>query len=425
MSRSAAHWSIFTPICPNAGALRAGLRPLKLKWGIILKRIFLIVLDSMGVGAMPDAKDFGDEGASTIGSISKSKEFHAETLLQLGLGNIDGLAYLGPVAQPGAAVGRLAELSRGKDTTVGHWEIAGVVSPRPMPLYPNGFPQDVIDAFEKATGRRVLCNKPYSGTEVIKDYGEEHLRTGALIVYTSGDSVFQIAAHEDIVPPEQLYEYCRIARKLMVGDHGVGRIIARPFTGTYPFVRTPRRHDYSIEPPETTMLDTLKAAGKDVIYVGKISDIFAGRGVTEGTGTTGNANGMEVTLQYAQRPFEGLCFVNLVDFDSLYGHRNDVDGYARALAEFDRWLPELLKALGPEDAVMITADHGCDPGDVSTDHTREYIPILVAGPKIQPVNLGTRVGFCDIAATVVELLGVEQQTKGKSFAKELLKEAGA
>ena len=390
-----------------------------------MKRVFLIVLDSVGIGAMPDAREFADaESCSTMGSISKSPQFSAENLKKLGLGNIDGLAYLGQEPAPRGAFGRLAERSRGKDTTVGHWEIAGLISEKPMPVFPNGFPQELIQAFSKATGRGVLCNKPYSGTEVIKDYGEEHRRTGDLIVYTSADSVFQIAAHEDVVPPEELYRYCRQAREILKGDWGVGRVIARPFAGEYPFYRTPRRHDFSLEPPGRTVLDTLAAAGKQVISVGKIRDIFAGRGITQGVTITGNTDGMEKTLQYARKDFTGLCFVSLVDFDSLYGHRNNVDGYAAALAEFDGWLPGFLEEMGPEDLVMITADHGCDPGDSSTDHTREYVPLLVYGEKVRPVNLGTRVGFCDIAATLAQIFGLAQETEGTSFASQILKEEG-
>ena len=308
----------------------------------------------------------------------------------------------------------------GKDTTIGHWEIAGIVSENPLPTYPNGFPKEVIDEFSRLTGRKVLCNLPYSGTDVIRDYGREQVETGALIVYTSADSVFQIAAHEDVVPPEQLYEYCRIARKLLMGEHGVGRVIARPFTGEWPYTRTPRRHDFSIEPPKKTVLDAIVDAKKDMIAVGKIHDIFAGRGMTEFTYTTGNADGLEKTMAYADKDFTGLCFVNLVDFDMLYGHRRNIDGYAQALHEFDQWLPGFLGKLHEDDLAIVTADHGCDPGYMKhTDHTREYIPMIALGKSVRPVNLGTRVGFCDIAATVAELLDVPYETPGKSFAKEI------
>ena len=315
----------------------------------------------------------------------------------------------------------MTERSKGKDTTIGHWEIAGVISPRPLPTYPNGFPPEVIEAFRQKTGRGVLCNRPYSGTEVIRDYGREHLETGALIVYTSADSVFQIAAHESIVPPEQLYEYCRIARELLQGEHGVGRVIARPFEGEWPFVRTPRRHDFSLEPPSETMLDRIKAAGLDVIAVGKIHDIFAGCGDTEHIFTSGNTDGIAQAIALTKRPFHGLCFVNLVDFDMLYGHRNDPDGYARALTEFDRALPQLLAGLGEGDVLMITADHGCDPATPSTDHSRECTPWLIAGPAVRPgVNLGTLPTFADISATVLDAFGLPVLA-GTSRARELFR----
>lgn len=311
----------------------------------------------------------------------------------------------------------------GKDTTIGHWEIAGIVSPNPLPTYPNGFPEEILKPFREATGRGVLANAPWSGTEVIAKYGEEHMKTGDLIVYTSADSVFQIAAHEDIVPPEQLYEYCRIARKLLVGKHGVGRVIARPFIGNPKdgFTRTSNRHDFSLEPPAETMLDAVKAAGLDMLAVGKIHDIFAGRGMTEFVYTKGNTDGLNKTLDYAARDFHGLCFINLVDFDMLYGHRRNIDGYAAALTEFDGFFGKFVESLGEDDIVMVTADHGCDPAYTkTTDHTREYVPLLIAGKKVKPVNLGTRTSFADIAATVTELLGVKFSTPGKSFAREIL-----
>ena len=326
-----------------------------------MKRVFLIVLDSVGAGYLPDAASFGDEGANTLKTVSQSRFFEADTMRSLGLGNIDGLDFLVPTENPLGAYGKLAELSAGKDTTIGHWEIAGVISEKPLPTYPNGFPESVISEFSEQTGRGVLCNKPYSGTEVIKDYGEEHLKTGSLIVYTSADSVFQIAAHEEIVPPEKLYEYCRIARKILKGEHGVGRVIARPFIGSPgAFVRTSNRHDFSIDPPAPTLLDAVSSSGKDVIAVGKISDIFNKKGITEGLFTHGNAEGMETTLKLGDRDFDGLCFVNLVDFDMLYGHRNDIDGYAKALTSFDRWLPSFLPKLGDDDLLFITADRNRD-----------------------------------------------------------------
>lgn len=386
-----------------------------------MKRVFLIVLDSCGIGYEPDAADFGDVGADTLRSCSRSAAFELPNLISMGLGEMDGVDYLPRCDKPRAARARLQELSRGKDTTIGHWELAGLVSPQPLPTFPNGFPEELLAPFRAQTGRGVLCNLPYSGTEVIRDYGREHVETGDLIVYTSADSVFQIAAHEAVVPPEQLYAYCRIARALLVGKYGVGRVIARPFEGEWPFQRTSRRHDFSLEPPARTMLDAIVDAGLDMIAVGKIHDIFAGRGMTEFTYTSGNTDGLEKTMALAEREFTGLCFVNLVDFDMLYGHRRDIDGYARALHEFDSWLPGFLDKLSQDDCVIITADHGCDPGyGKHTDHTREYIPMLALGKRIRPVQLGTRVGFCDIAATVTELLGVEYQTPGKSFAAQLL-----
>ncbi len=385
-----------------------------------MKRIFLIVLDSFGVGAEPDAADFGDVGSNTLRSCSTSKLFAMPNMIAAGFGNLDGVDFLPKSEHPTAAIARLQELSRGKDTTIGHWEISGIVSPQPLPTYPHGFPEEVLKPFREQTGRGVLCNLPYSGTEVIKDYGRQHIETGDLIVYTSADSVFQIAAHEDVVPPEQLYEYCHIARKILKGKNGVGRVIARPFNGDWPYTRTPRRHDFSLEPPKQTLLDAVCAAGQDMIAIGKIHDIFAGRGMTEFSYTTSNADGMAQTLAAAKRDFTGLCFTNLVDFDMLYGHRRNIDGYANALHEFDTWLPSLLAELREDDLVMITADHGCDPGYLKhTDHTREYIPLVMFGKKIKPINLGTRAGFCDIAATAAELLGVRLDTPGKSFARDI------
>jgi phosphopentomutase len=310
----------------------------------------------------------------------------------------------------------------GKDTTIGHWEIAGIISPDPLPTYPQGFPEEVLAPFRQATGRGILANAPWSGTEVITAFGDEHVRTGDLIVYTSADSVFQIAAHEDVVPLEQLYEYCRIARQQLKGKHGVGRVIARPFVGeSGAYKRTANRHDYSLEPPARTLLDAVKEAGLASIGVGKIHDIFAGIGTTEHVYNQSNRNGMEHTLHYADADFRGLCFVNLVDFDMLYGHRRDIDGYAAALSEFDAWLPKLLEKLGDEDLVMITADHGCDPAyTATTDHTREYVPLLVLGKTVKPANLGLRSSFADVAATVAELLDVDYNCPGTSFAKDIL-----
>ena len=381
-----------------------------------MKRVFLIVLDSLGIGEMPDAAAFGDKNCNTLKRISASPEFCIDNLIKMGLGNIDGVNFLPKTDLPTAAFARMTESSAGKDTTIGHWEMAGVVSDSPMPTYPDGFPSEILDEFSKQTGRGVLCNKPYSGTKVIADYGEEHLKTGDLIVYTSADSVFQIAAHEDIVPPETLYEYCRIARKILVGDHAVGRVIARPFIGDFPnFTRTSNRHDFSVEPPKETLLDAVKSADKTVYAIGKIFDIFAGKGVTEKAFTASNLDGIEKTLKVLDTDFDGLCFINLVDFDMLYGHRQDINGYAKALTEFDRYLPEITSKMRDDDILVITADHGCDPGDDSTDHTREYTPLIVYGKSVKPINLGTRKTFADIAATLAEYLDVDFKCDGESF----------
>lgn len=380
-------------------------------------RVFLIVLDSFGIGELPDAAEYHDAGSNTLGAVYKTDYLEVPNMKKYGLFNIDGVTCGSKEDCPNGAYARMAESSKGKDTTIGHWEIAGVISPKPLPTYPNGFPPEVISAFEEKTGRKVLCNLPYSGTEVLRDYGQKHIDTGDLIVYTSADSVFQIAAHEDIVPVEELYRYCEIAREILVGEHGVGRVIARPFVGTNPnFERTPRRHDFSIEPPKKTMLDLLKAAGKDVIGVGKIHDIFAGRGLTEFIRTTGNPDGIDKTIGYTKKDFDGLCFVNLVDFDMLYGHRNDADGYAKALSYFDKHLPEIVGGLHPDDILMITADHGCDPSTPSTDHSREYTPLLIIGEKVKPQNLGTSSTFADIAATILDLFEIDYSGLcGKSF----------
>ena len=388
-----------------------------------MKRIFLIVLDSFGIGQMPDSEAFGDIGVNTLAACAASAQLQIPNLIAAGLGNAEGVTSLPKADHPTGAIARLAERSMGKDTTIGHWEIAGLVSPDPLPTYPEGFPEEVLAPFKAATGRGVLANAPWSGTAVLDEFGEEHMRTGDLIVYTSADSVFQIAAHEEIVPLETLYEYCHIARRQLQGKHGVGRVIARPFVGSGKgnFKRTSNRHDYSLEPPKKTLLDAIKEQGLSSIAVGKIYDIFAGIGTTEHVYNTSNANGMEHALHYADQDFKGLCFVNLVDFDMVYGHRRNIDGYAEALSEFDAWLPKLMEKLGDEDVVMITADHGCDPGyAATTDHTREYVPLMILGKQVKPVNLGTRASFADIAATVAELLDVKYETPGRSFAKEIL-----
>ncbi len=387
-----------------------------------MKRVFLIVLDSCGCGALPDAASFGDTGAHTLRSVHATGQLHIPNLLSLGLGNIEGLSFLGITEKPLGAHCRLAERSAGKDTTIGHWELAGHISPMPLPTYPEGFPEEILAPFRQATGRGILANAPWSGTEVIEEYGAEHMRTGDLIVYTSADSVFQIAAHEDTVPPKTLYEYCRIARKLLTGPHGVGRVIARPFIGTPGhFTRTANRHDFSLEPPGVLLPQAVQQAGLSSIGIGKIHDIFAGVGLSEFAYTQNNRDGLEKTLAWSCRDFTGLCFVNLVEFDSHYGHRRDALGYARALNEFDSWLPALLQNLGPEDALFITADHGCDPGfALSTDHTREYVPLLAVGKAIRPENLGTRESFADIAATAAQMLHISLDTPGKSFYSNIM-----
>ncbi len=385
-----------------------------------MNRVFLIVLDSFGIGAMPDAASFGDAGSNTLHSCAATGQLNIPNLISLGLGNIPGVSCLPKAEAPKAAYGRMAEASRGKDTTTGHWEIAGLITEKPFPTYPEGFPEEVLAPFRKKTGRGVLANAPYSGTRVIEDFGKAHMETGDFIVYTSADSVFQIAAHEEIVPLEELYNACRIAREILQGDHAVGRVIARPFVGTPgSFQRTANRHDFSLVPPKPTLLRALKAAGKDVISIGKISDIFAGDGITEAIFTHSNREGMEAATALLDRDFNGLCFVNLVDFDMQFGHRRDSLGYAGALSEFDRWLGTFLQGLGQEDLLILTADHGCDPAfAATTDHTREYVPLLVYGGK--PKGLGRKDKLADIAATVAALLGVEFPCPGKGFEKDIV-----
>jgi phosphopentomutase len=386
------------------------------------KRVFLIVMDSVGVGELPDAAEFGDEGSNTVKAAATSGLLDMPNMKKLGFFNIKGIddMYEDIPEKPMYAVSRLAERSKGKDTTTGHWEIAGLTSEKPMPTFPDGFPQSFIDEFSKRTGRGMLCNKPYSGTAVIKDYGKEHEKTGDLIVYTSADSVFQIAAHEKTVPVEQLYEYCRIARELLQGDMGVGRVIARPFEGEWPYTRTSRRHDFSLVPPRDTMLDVLSRNGFNVLSVGKIIDIFAEKGITEYVRTVNNEDGINKTLEYMDRDVNGLIFTNLVDFDMQYGHRNDPEGYAKALSYFDMRLPEILDKLKDDDILMITADHGCDPVTPSTDHSREYIPLVVYGKKLKHgINLGTRDSFADIGATILDYFGLNITIDGKSFLKEI------
>ncbi len=387
-----------------------------------MKRVFLIVLDSVGIGEMPDADLYGDKGSNTLKACAESSYFSMPNMRKLGLFNIEGMKFNLKEPKPLASFARMKEKSKGKDTIIGHWEIAGIESKQPLPTYPHGFPDEIIELFEKLTGYKTLCNKPYSGTKVLEDYGKESVGKNKLIVYTSADSVFQIAAHEDVVPIEKLYEACEIARGILKGYHAVGRVIARPFKGKFPnFFRTTNRHDFSLTPPENTILDLIKESGKEVIAIGKISDIFGGRGITKSIKTSGNPDGINKTLEVMEKNFEGLCFVNLVDFDMLYGHRNDVDGYARALSYFDTKLNDILQKLQSEDILIITADHGCDPSTVSTDHSREYTPMLVYGNNIrQGINLGTREFFGDIGATILEYLEINKEIKGKSFLKGVI-----
>ena len=384
-------------------------------------RVFLIVLDSFGVGNAPDAAAFGDEGSNTFKACFDSGKLNIPNMKKLGLFNIDGVDFGEREKEPLGAYARLVEESAGKDTTIGHWEIAGIISEKPLPVFPDGFPDEVIKEFERRTGRKTLCNKPYSGTEVIKDYGAEHIKTGALIVYTSADSVFQVAANENVVPVKKLYEYCEIARDILKGDYAVGRVIARPFVGTSPenFARTSNRHDFSLLPPSKTMLDILKDNGKDVLSVGKIIDIFAGQGVTEFVRTVSNADGMIKTAEFQKKDFDGLCFVNLVDFDMKYGHRNDVAGYTNALNEFDIALGDFMKNMRKDDVLMLTADHGCDPSTPSTDHSRECVPLIICGNNVKSGNLGTRNGFTCIAKTILSMFNLKNTFFGEDLAPEI------
>ena len=398
------------------------------------KRVFLIVLDSFGIGYEPDAAEYGDEGSNTLKTVCASPEFDVPNMEKLGLFSIDGTEKAKEAAEaagrlhaadggfaPAGAFGRMRERSKGKDTTVGHWEIAGMISEKPFPTYPDGFPQEILDRFSESVGRGVLCNKPYSGTDVIRDYGKEHVETGNLIVYTSADSVFQIAAHEEVVPLEELYRDCRIAREILTGEHGVGRVIARPFLGEAPnYYRTGNRHDFALEPPKDTMLDVLKRNGYETISIGKIYDIFAGKGLTESNPTKNNTEGIEELFKIQERDFTGLCFLNLVDFDMVYGHRNNIEGYAKALTEFDRALGTFMERMRDDDILIITADHGCDPGYPGTDHTREYTPMLAYGKAVRPgTDLGTRKSFSDIGKTVIDIFGLDGDTDGESFLSEI------
>ena len=384
------------------------------------KRIFLMVMDSFGIGGAKDAARFGDEGSNTLKSLMETDGFSAPTLGKLGLFHINGVSH-NPKQEPTVgAYARACEQSEGKDSTIGHWELAGIRSDDPLPTYPNGFPDDIIKEFERRTGRKVICNKPYSGTEVIKDYGIQQTETGALIVYTSVDSVMQIAAHTDIIPLKELYRYCEIAREMLSGEHCVGRVIARPFTGDYPYKRTLYRHDYSALPPKTTILDLLKKQGLDTIAVGKINDIFAGVGISEYIRSGSNTEGMQVMSSLLNKDFHGLCFVNFVDFDTIFGHRRNTVGYAEEVMRLDTWLSSFIQGMRDDDILMITADHGCDPNYKGTDHTRENVPILVYGKEIKPGNLGERESFSDVAATIADIFEVPYSLNGKSFKKDLI-----
>ncbi|HEY8420888.1 MAG TPA: phosphopentomutase [Thermoclostridium sp.] len=389
-----------------------------------MKRFIVIVLDSAGIGELPDSSSYGDEGSNTIGHISQLvKDFSLPNLERLGLAHIDGFKEtyrtttdLKNISFTGS-YGRMAEKSAGKDTTTGHWEIAGIILNKPFPLFPDGFPDELVKEFEKRIGRKILGNKPASGTVIIQELGDEHVKTGFPIVYTSADSVFQIAAHEDVIPIEEQYRICRIARDMLTGDYGVGRVIARPFTGrSGNYTRTDRRRDFSIEPSDKTILNYLQENGYEVRAVGKIEDIFANSGVTKSVHTHSNQDGIDKTIEWIKEEYEGMLFTNLVDFDMLYGHRNNVEGYAKALMEFDRRLPEITEQLRDDDILLITADHGCDPSTPSTDHSREYVPLLITGNKVKKgVNLKTRNTYADVAKTIADYFGLENRLCGESF----------
>ncbi len=388
-----------------------------------MKRAIVIVLDSVGIGELPDAYKYGDEGSNTLGNIAAQiKGFRLPNLEKLGLGNIQGVEAFESSDSPVGSFGRMAEKSAGKDTTTGHWELMGIILPKPFPTYPDGFPKEIIERFEQAIQSPTLGNIPASGTEIIKKLGKEHMETGYPIVYTSADSVFQIAAHEDIIPVEKLYEICKIAREILTGDHAVGRVIARPFIGKPgEFTRTDRRRDFSLAPIYETVLDRAVQKGLEVKTVGKIVDIFAGRGITEYIHTHGNMDGVDKTIDFIREDFEGIIFTNLIDFDMLYGHRNDVAGYAKSLAMLDSRIPEIIAALKEDDMLIITADHGCDPTTPSTDHSREYVPLLVYGKKLkQGIDLGTRDTFADVAASISQYLGIKGATEGISFTEEVV-----
>lgn len=387
-----------------------------------MKRAIIIVMDGVGIGELPDANNYGDAGSNTLMNIKKSvPNLQLKNLCHLGLGNIDGENFYDKVTNSIGSYGKCAEKSRGKDTTTGHWEIAGVIVEKAFPTYPNGFPQEIIEKFEKAIGKKILANYPASGTEIINKLGDEHLKTGCPIIYTSADSVFQIAAHEDVVPLEKLYEMCEIARNILVGQHAVARVIARPFTGTSDnYVRTKNRKDFSLAPIRKTLLDYVSDLGMEVAAVGKIEDIFCNRGITKKVHTRVNSEGIDETINYLREDFGGLIFTNLVDYDMLYGHRNNVDGFAKALEEFDERIPQIIDAMNDDDLLFITADHGCDPTTPSTDHSREYIPLLIYNKNIKITNLHTRQTYSDIAATIAQYLGIDSELNGTSFLEEIL-----
>lgn len=386
------------------------------------KRVVLIILDSCGIGELPDADKYNDIGSNTLGNTAKAVGgISLPHLENLGFGNITPILGVKPEEKPEANFGRMAEQSLGKDSTIGHWEIAGLIIDKPFPLYQQGFPSEIMEKFKRTVGKDILGNKPASGTEIIKELGEEHIKTGKLIVYTSADSVFQIAAHEEIVPVEKLYEFCQKAREILVDKHGVARVIARPFIGKPGnFQRTERRKDFSLPPPKDTILDILKKNNIPVIGIGKIEDLFAGKGLTKAIHTSDNQDGTRKLLQTVREEKEGLILINLVDFDMIWGHRNDVRGFAKGFKDFDEFLPQLLQILREDDILILTADHGCDPTTKSTDHSREYVPLLVYGKKLKKgINLGTRKSFSDIAQTLSDIFKVKGTGNGKSFFKEI------
>ncbi|MFZ7120431.1 MAG: phosphopentomutase [Eubacteriaceae bacterium] len=389
----------------------------------MFKRVIWIVIDSVGIGALPDAYLYGDEGSNTLENIYKNiKDYRLKNLEKMGIGKIDGVKNIPKDSESKAAYGKAIEKSPGKDTTTGHWEMSGIILDKPFPVFPKGFPKEFIDEFEISIGRKVLGNYPESGTKIIQDLGDKHVNTGKPIVYTSADSVFQIAAHEDVISLEELYSICTIARNMLVGELSVGRVIARPFIGTSgKYKRTPHRHDFSLKPFGKTVLDKIKESGLNVMGVGKIHDIFAGEGLTEYVHMNNNMEGIDNTLRYMNSNKKGLIFTNLVDFDMIYGHRNDLEGYAFALQQFDNRLPEIIEMMDEDDVLIINSDHGCDPSTVSTDHSREYIPILIYGNRIKSINLGIRKTFADIGATVCELVGVDRIKNGESFFSEIIK----